>query len=270
MSYDESAEAVQPRNGAFDDPTPAVPAEFATILSGRPDTFLSMRADEINASLGQTISQRIGIRRFVVDQQVRDVICRRRVQQRLNQIHLGVVCRIDINGQRQAASIGQDHDLGSLAALGLADVFTPFFAGANVPSAKPSRQSIRPLLSSMSSRRFHALSRAPLPVHSAKRRQQVAYDGNRGGRSFQRAPLRRIHKMPSKQALGSAIGRPPLGLGSGLEKRSAISSQCSSLSSGCRSFVLGSVLDPAWLRDRSIIKGLLSRPYTHDESDRFS
>jgi hypothetical protein len=172
----------------------------------------------------------------------------------LDEIHLGVIGCFDIDCKRQAGRIGEDHNLGSFATFGLANVITPFFAEANVPSANPSCQSIWPLLSSLRSKRFHALSNAPLPVHSTKRRQQVAYDGNLGGMSFQRAPLRSSHRMPSKQARGSAFGRPPWGLGRPLEKRSAISSQCSSLSSGCKSFVSGSILDPALSRDRSVIR----------------
>src|SRR6516225_9809495 len=46
---------------------------------------------------------------------------------------------------------------------------------------------------------------------SRKRRQQVEGEGNSSGKSHQRAPLRKIHKMPSSTLRSSAGGRPPCG-----------------------------------------------------------
>ncbi len=100
----------------------------------------------------------------------------------------------------------------------------------------------------------------PSPNHWTKRRQQVPYDGNREGKSFQRAPLRSTHKIPSKHALALALGRPPCEPGGRSEKRPPISDHCSSASSGCRSLVSDSLLDPASMRDRFDIKSLLSIP----------
>lgn len=270
MPYDEPPEVVEPADGAFDFPTASVTPELATVLCPFANTFPTVRADEINASFGKPLAQRIAIGSFVVDQLVGDVGRRRRIQQRLDKIHFGVVGCLDVDRQRQPLGVGQDHDLGPLATLGLADMFAPFLAGENVPSAKPSRQSILPRLSSLRSNRFQAWSSVPLAVHPTKRRQQVAYEGKRGGKSFQRAPLRSIHKTPSKQARGSAIGRPPLMLGLGFEKRSAISSQCSSLSSACRGSQSGSVLDPASSRDRSVISRVPFKPYYGSNKPSFA
>ena len=253
VACDEPLEVMEPTNGAFDDPSASVTPELASVLSWWADAALAVGADEIDALFGEPLAKRIAVGRLIVDECGGDVRSSRLIEQRLDEVHLGVVGRVNIDRDGQALAVGEDHDLGPLSPLGLADAVAPFLEGENVPSAKPSRQSILPLLSSLRSRRAHALSSTPLPVHSTKRRQQVAYDGKRGGRSFQRAPLRSTHRTPSKQARGSAIGRPPLGLGLGLANKSAISRQCSSLSSGCNSLVLGSVLDPAKTRDRSVI-----------------
>jgi hypothetical protein len=48
---------------------------------------------------------------------------------------MGPTC-ISARTQWQSRRIGQDYDLGAFAAFGLADTFAPFFAEANVPSAR--------------------------------------------------------------------------------------------------------------------------------------
>jgi hypothetical protein len=62
------------------------------------------------------------------------------------------------------------------------------------------------------------------------RRQQVAGEGNSSGKSHQRAPLRRIHKMPSSTLRGFAGGRPPLGRLAGLGSNGWIFSHWASVS----------------------------------------
>jgi hypothetical protein len=67
----------------------------------------------------------------------------------------------------------------------------------------------------------------------------VLGEGKCLGRSFQRAPLRRIQRTPSTQGRVGARGRPPLAEGAGSGNRSLIKNHCSSVSSGW-----GSILDP--------------------------
>jgi hypothetical protein len=143
----------------------------------------------------------------------------------------------DERSQRQSRVIGQDHDLGSLAAFGLADAFPPFFAEANVPSAMAWSRSIWPARSRRRSRRDHACFSTPLLVQASNRRQQVLGDGKQGGKSFQRAPVRSTQQIPSKQDRDGAGGRPPSGERGKSGKRSEINDHCSSLSSNVGSFV---------------------------------
>jgi hypothetical protein len=145
-----------------------------------------------------------------------------------------------VNAQRQAGRIAVHHNLGAFAALGLAHAFTPFFAGENVPSANVSSVFTSPRASSRRSKRDHACSQMPASVQSRNRRQQVLGDGKCRGKSFQRAPVRRIQRMPATQSRAAAGGRPPCGDGVGTGNRSLIKNHCSSVSS-----VLGSVVDPA-------------------------
>ena len=112
------------------------------------DAVLAMGADQIDASLCEPVAQHIAVGRLVVDKLGWDAAGHRLVQQWLDEIHLGHLGRLDFGRQRKALGVGEYHDLGPLAAFGRADAIPPFFAGANVPSAKPSSQSILPALSS--------------------------------------------------------------------------------------------------------------------------
>jgi hypothetical protein len=146
--------------------------------------------------------------------------------------------RVDAEGK--TATVDEDHDLCPLAAFGLANLFAPFFAEANVPSAMDSSRSTRPWRSSFRSNRPHAFSQTPASVHFFRRRQQVVAEGYRSGKSLHRASLRRIQIIPSTQGRDATTGRPPLGPTGVSGNRSSINSHCSSVSSNS-----GSVLDPS-------------------------
>jgi hypothetical protein len=137
-------------------------------------------------------------------------------------------------------TVGEHHDLGAFAALGLAHAFAPFFAEENVPSANDSSRLTFPFRSSARTKRAQAFSQMPAWVHSLSRRQQVAGEGKYFGKSFHRAPVRRTHRIPSTHRRGSTRGRPPLEDGGLWGNRSAINCHCSFVSS-----YSGSILDPA-------------------------
>lgn len=136
-----------------------------------------------------------------------------------------------MRGRRQAAAVGRDHDLGTLVALGLAFAAAPFFAGENVPSAIACSVCTTPTRSNARSSRDQSCSHSPLVVQAWMRPQQVAGDGNRGDRFFQRATRHRIHTIPSKQRRASTGGRPPNSDRGGARNKPSISNHCSSVSS---------------------------------------
>jgi hypothetical protein len=154
-------------------------------------------------------------------------------------------------------TVGENHGLGSLATLGLANAFAPFFADENVPSAMDSSRLISPRRSSFRKSLPQALSQMPASVQAFKRRQHVEDDGKCLGRSFQRAPVRRIQMIPSTHGRDGAVGRPPLGPTGCSGNKSEMRFHCSSVSSNS-----GSVLDPAddstVSRDRFAMSDLLS------------
>jgi hypothetical protein len=225
-----------------------------------------MRADQLDAALGQSLAKWVTVRRFVVNQTRRNFVEHGSIDQVLHQRDFSTAGALDIDGQRQAMPINEHHQFRAFAAPRLAYAITPFFAEAKVASAKDLRKLICPRKSSICVSRRQACSHTPSAVHSTKRRQQVGYEGNDWGRSRQRAPVRSTHTMPSTQQRGGTRGRPPSGFGSGSTNKSAMSCHCLSVSCG-----RGSVLDPAFVSRDRIVSDLLEMvTATHDAAPMFS
>ena len=233
-------EILQPSNRSLNLPPTAVATERAAILCARLSTVRPMRAYQFDSTSRQAFTQWIAVRGHVVDKTARLTSKDSIFEKRFNEGYfMGAgTCRIDANGE--AMTIGKHHDLGALATLCLPNLFTPFFADENVPSANDSSWLRRPSRSSRRTNRAQAFLHTPDRVQLRCRRQHVVAEGKCVGMSFQRAPLRNIHKMPSTQGRDAATGRPPLGPTGDSGNRSLISCHRSSLSSK-----LGSVLDPS-------------------------
>jgi hypothetical protein len=118
-------------------------------------------------------------------------------------------CRVKLLSQRKTLAVDHHHPLRALAPLGFSDFRAPFFAGAKLPSRNDSLQfsCSRPLSSARNARQM--VSQTPCSSQSRSRRQQVDGDGNSSGRSCQRAPLRKIQRIPSRTLRSFAGGRPP-------------------------------------------------------------
>src|SRR3569623_2758824 len=228
VASDQAAKVLQPADRAFDDPALSVATQGATILCGRADSPAAMWTDELDVACAKPFSHGITVGSAIVHESIGNVARDGAIEQRLDQIHFGHTRTFDIYAERKPAAIDQEHELGALAALRRTNEIAPFFAEANVPSAEPCRQSIPPCWSSLWTSRRQAFSQTPEADQVMKRRQQVTYEGNVRGRSFQRAPLRSTHKMPSRQRRGSCLGRPPRGSGAGSDSKSEISRHCSS------------------------------------------
>jgi hypothetical protein len=256
VASNNPSKVLNPTDRSFYFPTPTVAAHFAPVLRGRFYPIRTVRTDQVDASTLQPGSQRITVGGHVVDQATRLSSKHSRFEKRFDQCDFVGTGTGGVDASRETVSVGKNHDLGSLASLGLANLFTPFFAEANVPSAKDSSWSTSPLRSSKSTHRFQATCQIPDSVHCRCRRQQVEVEGKCLGRSFHRAPLRSIQRIPSMQPRDAAAGRPPLGPIGVSANRSDIKCHCSSVSS-----FLGSVVDPvsgsAASRDRFVMSNLL-------------
>ena len=257
VACNQSAEVLQPTDGTFDFPASAIASQLSAVLGSRLNPVASMRAHQFNAAPSQPSTQQVTVRSRIVDQAAGLSTKYSSCEQRLNKVHFMRTRTGCINAERETLGIDENHDLGSLAPLRLADLFTPFFAGENVPSAIASSWFTRPWRSSKRVNRAHAFSQMPSSVHRLWRRQHVVEDGKHLGRSFQRAPLRRIHRTPSTQGRDATTGRPPLGPTGDSGNKSAMRFHCSSVSSNS-----GSIMDPVGnstaRRDRFAISDLLS------------
>jgi hypothetical protein len=137
---------------------------------------------------------------------------------------------VKVVSQRKTRAVDHHHPLRSLAPLGLADGGAPFLVGAKLPSRKDSLHfnCWRSFNSPRNARQIS--SQTSCSSQSRSLRQQVAGEGNSSGKSCHRAPLRRIHKMPSNTLRSLAGGRPPRGRGGRLGSKGQIFSHWASVS----------------------------------------
>src|SRR6266478_196531 len=241
VSHDQASEVSQPSVGALHYPSPSVTPQGSTVLRRRPNAVLFVRADELDPATLQTLSQRIAVVRFVGDHPHRLLPRTARMmtpsyadgrERRFREFDFRRGCRVKVVSQRKTAAVDHHHPLCPLAPLGFSDSAAPFFAGAKLPSRNDS-------LHFNCWRSFNSLRNArqmfnqtPRSSQSRSRRQHVEGCGNFSGRSCQRAPLRKIHRIPSSTRRFSIHGRPPLRCLGGLGSKGAIFFHCASVSNG--------------------------------------
>ena len=241
VAHHQAAEVSQPADGTFHDPPFSIATQCAAILCCGANTIALVRADQFDPAPSQTIPQRIAVVRFVGNHAHRlltrparamSAAYADRRKRRFREPDFRRGCRVKLVSQRNTLAVDHHHPLRPLAPLGFPDSGAPFFAGAKLPSRNDSLQS-------SSSRSFNSLkktrqmfSQTPCSSQSRSRRQHVEGCGYFSGRSCQRAPLRRIHKIPSSTRRSSIHGRPPLRCLGGLGSKGAIFFHCASVSNG--------------------------------------
>jgi len=249
MAYKQSAELTEPSVGALDDPAALVASEFPAVFVAPVLAVLAIRDDEVDASLLESISQRIGVVGTVGDHAfgllprtafgARDFDFGERGLRKRNFSRRGT---FEPNSQRKTATVDQYHPLRALAALGFTDGGAPFFAGAKLPSRNVSSHCSNPSPSSAPSNARHASSQTPCSSHCFSRRQQVAGEGYLSGKNRHAAPVCNTHKMPSRQSRLQAHGRPRLSLRRfGAGSSGAISSHCAPLNNSNRFLLIQEV-----------------------------
>jgi hypothetical protein len=243
VTHQKATEVAQPGNRPFDLPTPSVPPQLSPILPLGLGSLGPVRADQLDSTLFQPISQRIGVGGPVVNQPLGILPGPSSArswnghagQRRFDQSRFVRRGRGELNSQRNTLPACHHHPLCTLAAFGFSDAGTPFFAGAKLPSAKVSSQSRRPCSSSCPRKARHRSSQTSCSSQSRNRRQQVLGDGYCWGKSFHRAPLRSTQRMPSKQRRSLRRWRPPLEEALVFGSSGSILLHCSSVSSeSCR------------------------------------
>src|SRR3989304_3957054 len=214
----EPSEVADPGKGALHDPAPLVAAQLAAVLMRGLLVVRPGRDDRFNTAADQGSPQGITIKALVRNQPLRMFAGaagpvgspdRYRVQRLFEKPHLRRGCRVQVCSQRSTLAIDHNHPLRALAALGLADLEPPFFAGAKLPSAKHSSQRTLSWSLSWANKARHSSRNTPLSSHAFSRRQHVLGLPYRSGSTLHGAPVHRIHKIPSKHRRSSTRGRPP-------------------------------------------------------------
>lgn len=232
ISDHDSTEIVEPADRSLDFPPTHVSSEFSPVLSLPFLTISSMWADKFYTTSVESISKLVAVGGTIINQPFRLLLRQSYFVNRLfYERDLMWRGRVGKYSERNTLAICHHHKLCSLATLGLPDVISPFFAGKNVPSAKHSSQRKRPFWSSVLRNPRHASFKESSSSHWHRRRQTVLAEGKCLGRSFQRAPLRAIQRIASKQARLSAGFCPPLPDTAYSDRYGSIKAHCSSLTS---------------------------------------
>jgi len=239
IAHHESAEVAEPSESTLHNPASLVAAQRPTVLRRRFAPVLPMRGDQFDTPRRQLLAQRVAIVAAVGDQPARllpgtaspmPTSYPNRFERRLDEFDLRRGGRVKEVSQRKTRAVDHHHPLRPLAPLGFADSGAPFFAGAKLPSRNDSLH-FNCCFSFNSARNARQIaSQTPCSSQSRNRRQQVAGDGNSSGKSCHRAPLRRIHKMPSSTLRSGDGGRPPRGRGGRWGSKGRIFSHWASVS----------------------------------------
>jgi hypothetical protein len=237
--HHQAAEIPQPGGGAFDLPAPSVTPQLPPLLPRRCDPVAPMGTDPRDAPPGQALAQRGRVTGVVTDHTL-GVLARpswptaghgHGGQGGSQPRHLGRGRRGQEVSQRKTSAADHHPPPRAFPPRGLAPLRAPFCAGAKRPSAQAAAHVSWPWASSRASKPRQAFSQPSCSSPSRRRRQQVLGEGDGGGKSFHRAPVRHIHKMPSKQRrLGVGLG-PPRGDGLGSGHKGALLSHWASVSS---------------------------------------
>ena len=220
VANDQSAEIAEPRQGAFHLPATLVAAQRPAILRARLAAIPAMRCNQFDPPSRQPVAQRVAVIGAIGNHTLWFLTGtpaaispghtdrRERFFREPDFVRGG---RVKLLSQRNTLAVDHHHPLRALAPLGFSDFRAPFFAGAKLPSRNASLQSSCSRWFSSAKNARQMVSQIPCSSQSRSRRQHVAGAGNSSGRSCQRAPLRRIHKMPSSTLRSSHGGRPPRG-----------------------------------------------------------
>jgi hypothetical protein len=229
----KSPKTMQPSKEAFDFPATPIAPKFPSILSFWFLPVLFMRRYQFNTPLiFQSLIKRIAIVCFITYQKIRRFFQKSVVDGLINKFYFMRRGALDMSGDRKTRSVCNCHDLGAFPALRIADSTTPFFAGLKLPSMNVSRISMSPRSYRSSASSLTMAWKTPCRTHCWNRRWHVWYGGYRWGRSFQGAPVLRIHNIAFNTSRGF-LGRRPLGsfLGVKDEITGSIRFHCSFVSS---------------------------------------
>jgi len=224
---------IEPREQSFDLPSPLVTSEGSLVLGGRSAAIGSMRCDHLNALSREALIERITVVGTIPDKSLgsshRDGLS----EGSFDKGDLMWRSRSRVHGEWKTRSVCNNHELRTLAPLGLSHCEAPFFATTKVPSIKHSERSILPRSSKSRANASRIACSTPWRIQRLKPRKQVDPEGKRSGKSAHAAPVRSTHKTPFNTARSPCtIGRPRRSVrGSTFGIKGSRINHCSSVSS---------------------------------------
>lgn len=224
---------IQPREQAFDLPTSPVSSERSFILCFRANSIAFVRGDQFNALGSKALIERITVVGAIPNKSSGSSQREGLIEGSLDKGDFMWRSRSRVQGEWKTCSVRNNHELCTLAPLGLSHPRAPFFATTNVPSIKHSERSILPR-SSRSRASASTMARStPWRTHRLNLRKQVEPEGNRSGRSAQPAPVRSTQRTPFNTARSLCVtGLPrPSARGSTFGIKGSRMAHCSSVSS---------------------------------------
>ena len=236
ISNHKPSEVAEPGKSTFHFPSSLESPEFSAVLKFLFLPIFTMRSNQIYSTNFEILTKRIAVICFISNQAFRSLLrsalslarhidCLKRLA---DQLYFRGRCRGKGASHRKTLAVCHHHPLRTFSLLGFPDAGPPFFAGAKLPSMKASCQSSAPLASNCAKKARHTSSQTPCSSQSLSLRQQVEALGYTEGKSHHRAPVRNIHRIPSRTFRLSAGGLPPFGVALRLGNKGSIRCHCSS------------------------------------------
>jgi hypothetical protein len=227
---------VQPGEQALDLPTAAIALQGAAVLGRRALPVAAMRCNQLDALGRESLIARITVVGTIPDKSSGSSHGVGVSEGSLDMDDFMWRSSSRVHGEWKTMSVCHNHELRTLAPLGLTHLGAPFFATTKVPSMKHSARSICPRSSRSRASVSSSLCMTPAFTQRLNRRKQVEPEGKRSGRSAHAAPVRRAHSPPLSTARSSCLSdrpRPSARRGCTGIKGASIA-HCSSVSSSRR------------------------------------
>lgn len=224
---------VQPGEQALDLPATPVAAQDSVVLGLGLGAIGAMRRDQRNALRREALIERITVVGTIPNKSSgssqRDGLS----EGSLDKGDFMWRSRSRVHGEWKTRSVCNNHELRTLAPLGLSHCAAPFFATTKVPSIKHSDRSILPRSSKSRAKASRIACSTPWRSQRLNRRKQVEPEAKRSGKSPHAAPVRSTHRMPFIPARSlCTTGLPrPSARGTTFGIRGSRMAHCSSVSS---------------------------------------
>lgn len=235
----DALEGIEPGECTFDLPSSPVAPQTSSILRRLFFAGAPVRSNQFNTTLCQPLIERITVVGAIPNKSFGSSHRDGFIDGSLDKGDFMWASRSRVHGEWKTMSVSNNHELRTLAPLGLSHLGPPFFATTKVPSMKHSDRSICPASSRCRASASSIWRITPALTQRLKRRKQVQPDGKRSGRSAHAAPVRNTHKIPLRTARSLWTGGLPRPSGRRLVGgiSGARIAHCSSVSSSLRAMI---------------------------------